>query len=239
MDNGIKLGTASFSLNNVPAPAHYKLVVGFAGTKIQNDWDVWVYPATSAPKASADAVIFHELNAAALAVLDSGGTVLWLLPPENVRNDSARPVKFGFSSIFWNTAWTKRQAPTTLGILCDSRKPLFAEFPTDDFSNWQWWYLVHRAQPMILDDLPAGLLPSVQVIDDWTTNHKLALAFEAHVGHGKIFVCSMDLENNLNNDPVRQQFRTSLLNYLASPHFQPKWSVDAATLQHLATPTLK
>ena len=145
----------------------------------------------------------------------------------------------GPGTIFWNTAWTKRQAPTTLGILCDSRKPLFAEFPTDDFGNWQWWYLVHRAQPMILDDLPTGLLPSVQVIDDWTTNHKLALAFEAHVGHGKIFVCSMDLENNLNNDPVRQQFRTSLLDYLASPHFQPKWSVDAATLQHLATPTLK
>ena len=239
VDNGIKLGTASFSLKNVPAPGHYKLVASFAGTKIQNDWDVWVYPAPSAPKAPVDVTVFHELNAAALAVLDSGGTVLWLLPPENVRNDSARPVKFGFSSIFWNTVWTQRQAPTTLGILCDSRLPLFAEFPTENFSNWQWWYLVHRAQPMILDDLPAGLLPSVQVIDDWTTNHKLALAFEARVGYGKIFVCSTDLENDLEHDPVRRQFRTSLLDYLASPRFEPKWSVNAATLEHLATPTAK
>jgi hypothetical protein len=235
VDNGIKLGTADFSLKNIPTPARYRLVAGFAGTKIQNDWDVWVYPAQTAPRAPAAAVIFHELNAAARAVLDSGGTVLWLLPPENVRNDSARPVKFGFSSIFWNTAWTKRQAPTTLGILCDARQPLFAEFPTDDFANWQWWYLVRRAQPMILDDLPDGLLPSVQVIDDWTTNHKLALAFEALAGNGKIFVCSVDLENDLEHDPVRRQFRTSLLDYLASPRFQPKWPVDVATLQHLAT----
>jgi hypothetical protein len=235
VDNGTRLGTASFNLKKIPVPARYKLVAGLAGTKIQNDWDVWVYPAQSAPKTPSEAVVFHELNAAALAVLDSGGTVLWLLPPDRVRNDAARPVKFGFSSIFWNTAWTKRQAPTTLGILCDNRQPLFAEFPTDNFSNWQWWYLVHRAQPMILDDLPVELQPSVQVIDDWTTNHKLALAFEAKVGNGKIFVCSMDLENNLAHDPVRRQFRTSLLDYLASPQFQPKWTVTATTLQHLTT----
>ena len=239
VDNGIKLGTVNFSLKNLPTPARYRLVAGFAGTKIQNDWDVWVYPPPAAPKAPADAVVFHELNAAALAVLDSGGTVLWLLPPENVRNDTNRPVKFGFSSIFWNTAWTKRQAPTTLGILCDARAPLFAEFPTENFSDWQWWYLVQRAQPMILDDLPAGLLPGVQVIDDWTTNHKLGLAFEAQVGNGKLFVCSVDLENDLDHDPVRRQFRTSLLDYLASPNFQPKWLVDAATLQHLAVPAAK
>ena len=234
VDNGIQLGTASFNLKSLPVPARYKLVAGFAGTKIQNDWDVWVYPATAAPKAPVGVTIFHELNAAAQAVLDDGGTVLWLLPPENVRNDPDRPVKLGFSSIFWNTAWTKRQAPTTLGILCDARSPLFAEFPTDDFSDWQLWYLVQRAQAMILDDLPAGLVPSVQVIDDWATNHKLALAFEAQVGNGKIFVCSVDLENDLERDPVRRQFRTSLLDYLASPQFQPKWPVDVATLQHLA-----
>jgi hypothetical protein len=144
-------------------------------------------------------------------------------------------VKFGFSGIFWNTAWTKRQAPTTLGILCDAHQPLFAEFPTEDFSGWQWWYLAHHAQPMILDDLPAGLLPGVQVIDDWTTNHKLGLAFEAQARNGKLFVCSVDLENDLEHDPVRRQFRTSLLDYLASPRFQPKCPVDAATLQRLET----
>ncbi len=239
VDNGIKLGRASFSLKNVPTPARYRLVAGFAGTKIQNAWDVWVYPPLSAPKSPADAVIFHELNAAALAVLDSGGTVLWLLPPENVRNDTNRPVKLGFSSIFWNTAWTKRQAPTTLGILCDARSPLFSEFPTENFSDWQWWYLVHRAQPMILDNLPTGMLPKVQVIDDWTTNHKLGLAFEAQVGNGKLFVCSVDLENDLGHDPVRQQFRTSLMDYLASPNFRPKWAVDASVLQNLAVPVAK
>ena len=233
--NGIPLGRAHFNLQGVPAPARYKLVVGFSGTKIENDWDVWVYPALAAPQKPEEVATFHELDAAALAVLDSGGTVLWLVPPQNVRNDPARPVALGFSSIFWNTAWTGRQAPTTLGILCDARHPLFAKFPTDDFGNWQWWYLIRHAQAMVLDDQPAGLEPAVQVIDDWTTNRRLALAFEAKVRRGKLFVCSVDLEHGLESDPVRRQFRVSLLDYLAGPKFAPKWTVDAATLQHLVT----
>ncbi|HEY2329793.1 MAG TPA: hypothetical protein VGI63_08270, partial [Verrucomicrobiae bacterium] len=231
VDNGIKLGGVNFNLKNVPVPARYKLVAGFSGTKIQNDWDVWVYPAQAAPQKPEEVTTFHELNAAALAVLDSGGTVLWLVPPQNVRTDPAKPVKLGFSGIFWNTA--RMQPTTTLGILCDARDPLFAEFPTDNFSNWQWWYLIHNAQPMLLDDFPAGLRPVVQVIDGWTTNHKLALAFEAKVRAGKLFVCSVDLEHGLENDPVRRQFRASLLDYLASPKFQPKWTVDTGTLQKL------
>ena len=235
VDSGIPLGRVNFNLADVPAPARYKLVAGFSGTKIQNDWDVWVYPPHAAPTNALEVKIFRNLNAAALAVLDSGGTVLWWLSPQNVRNDSTRPVKFGFSSIFWNTAWTKRQAPTTLGILCDAKHPLFAEFPTENFSNWQWWYLAHRAQPMILDDLSPDLRPTVQVIDDWSTNRKLGLVFEAKVGRGKLLVCSVDLEHDLENDPVRRQFRASLLDYMASPRFQPETSVSLDALLQLAT----
>ena len=239
VNNGIPLGRVNFNLHGVPAPARYQLVAGFSGTTIQNHWDVWVYPVSVEPKSPQKVAIFHALNDAAMAVLAAGETVLWLVPPEQVRNDPAKPVELGFSSIFWNTAWTQRQPPTTLGILCDARSLLFAEFPTEDFSNWQWWYLIHHAQPMILDTLPAKLRPDVQVIDDWATNRKLGLAFGVKVGRGKLFVCSVDLEHDLENDPVRRQFRASLLDYLASPQFRPKESVSVATLQTLTMTTIK
>lgn len=233
VDNGIALGNVNFHLKNLPAPAHYKLVAGLVGQPVQNDWDVWIYPAQTPPPPVGQVGIFRELDAAALALLDSGGTVLWLIPPSQVSNDAAAPVKSGFSSIFWNTAWTGRQAPTTLGILCDAQHPLFNSFPTDNYSNWQWWYLLRHAQPMILDGLPAKLRPLVQVIDDWNTNRRLGLVFEAKMRAGKIVVCSVDLENGLENDPVRRQFRASLLDYLAGPKFHPKVTVDTATLQQL------
>lgn len=237
--NGLALGKVEFNLRQLAAPARYRLVAGLTGTDIQNGWNVWVYPENAKPVEPSYVAVVHELNAAARAVLDVGGRVLWLIPPAQVRNDPALPVKFGFSSIFWNTSWTHRQAPTTLGILCDAKNPLFAKFPTADYSDWQWWYVVHHAQPMILDSLPENLKPAVQVIDDWATNRKLALAFEARVGKGKLFVCSVDLEHGLADDPVRRQFRVSLLDYLAGKNFDPQVEVPLAKLQSLTTTATK
>jgi hypothetical protein len=181
--------------------------------------------------------VVRELDATAVAALEAGGKVLWLVPPARVAPDPRRgPVALGFSSIFWNTAWTGRQAPHTLGILCDPKHPLLAGFPTDAHSNWQWWYLVTRAGAMILDELPRALRPTVQVIDDWFTNRRLGLVFEARVGRGRLLVCSVDLENDLAADPVRRQFRRSLLEYLAGPRFRPRTPVTLEQLRHLVAP---
>src|SRR5262249_43104607 len=86
---------------------------------------------------------------------------------------------------------------------------------------WQWWYLTSRAGAMILDELPNELRPTVQVIDDWVTNRKLGLIFEAKVGSGKLLACSIDLERDLNQNPVARQLRHSLLAYMASSRFKP------------------
>lgn len=221
--NGVTLGHVSIKLGEVPvaAPARYRLVVGIRGTTFANDWDVWVYPAAKSTSAPMGVTLAHDLDAATLAVLRGGGKVLLLVPPSHVKNVENKEVKLGFSSIFWNTAWTKRQAPTTLGILCDPANPAFTHFPTESHSNWQWWYLVTRAAPMILDALPQAVRPTVQVIDDWVTAHKLALVFEAQVEGGRLMVCSIDLENELAENPVARQLRTSLLAYMAGPAFNP------------------
>jgi len=71
-------------------------------------------------------------------------------------------VAIGFSSIFWNTAWTNNQAPHTLGILCDPKHSLFNEFPTEFHSNWHWWDPVTHSQAMILDKFPGDLHPLIQ-----------------------------------------------------------------------------
>ncbi len=264
---GFKAGELAVNLQDLPAPARYRLVVvvapelqvrrgDFAETgpaipatagegpagppdrrrKFENDWDLWVYPAEVTTAVPAGLTVVRELDAAAETALNAGGRVLWWLPPERVAPDPQRgPVALGFSSIFWNTAWTRRQPPHTLGILCDPRHPLFAAFPTDFHSNWQWWYVVTRAGAIILDDLPRELRPLVQVIDDWFTNRKLGLVFEARVGPGRLAVCSVDLERDLAADPVRRQFRRSLLDYLAGPRFRPTTAVSLDQLRRLTT----
>lgn len=213
------LGSLDIDLTGIPTPARYKLVIGIGDTNVQNDWDIWIYPSTLSTTPPANVHIALALDAAALATLDSGGRVLLLLPPDQLRGDDRGPVGLGFSSIFWNTAWTSGQKPHTLGLLCDPAHPAFAHFPTDFHTNWQWWYILHNAGAMLLDTLPTTARPILQVIDDWFTNRKLGLIFEATVGRGKILICSADLQTP--TDPVTRQLLHSLLHYASSPHFTP------------------
>ena len=233
VDNGIVLGRADMDLRSAPAPAKYKLVVrvGSRNASFENDWDIWVYPATP-PARSSDVLVTANFDAAAQRRLQDGGKVLLTIPGQEIRNYDHDPVKLGFSSIFWNTAWTGRQAPTTLGILCDPKNPALAEFPTDFCSNWQWWYLIHRAGALRLDLLPQGVKPIVRVIDDWVTAHPLGLVIEGKVGAGKIVVCGFDLTSNA-DDPVSRQMRASLLDYMKSMAFKPQVEISTAQIESL------
>jgi hypothetical protein len=131
-------------------------------------------------------------------------------------------VAIGFSSVFWNTAWTHNQPPHTLGILCDPKHPAFAAFPAEGWSNWQWWELVHGSAAMVLDGLPPDLRPLVQPIDTWFEARRLGLLFEAKVGGGWLMICSMDLAKDLDRRIVARQLRRSVLDYMAGASFAPK-----------------
>jgi hypothetical protein len=236
VDNGVSLGHVSVKLSRLAAPRGYRLVVGIEGTAFENDWDLWVYPPrvdTAVPKG---VVLARSLDEATEAHLRDGGRVVLLIPPDRVRGDALGKVELGFSSIFWNTAWTSRQAPHTLGVLLDPKHPALAAFPTEGHSNWQWWYLVSRAGAMILDGLPRELRPTVQVIDDWFTNRRLGLVFEARVGRGRLLVTSIDLERDVETNPVARQMRHSLLRYAASDRFAPAVEVTADAVRALAAP---
>ncbi len=233
IDNGISLGSATIPLRDFPAPAHYRLVAGLEGTPFENDWDIWVYPPQVETQAPAGVMITNQFEDQAKSALQRGGRVLLLVPPGKARGDRWGKVALGFSSIFWNTAWTRRQPPHTLGILCDPKNPALAEFPTEWHSNWQWWYLVTRADALILDGLPQSLRPTIQVIDDWVTNRRLGLVLEALVSAGKLMICSIDLERDLDSNAVARQLRSSLLHYMASENFKPDIKLSIAQVQSL------
>ncbi|MEI7936999.1 MAG: sugar-binding domain-containing protein [Verrucomicrobiota bacterium] len=252
VDNGTALGRVRIDLKDVPSPARYKFVVTLgpapdgaqgvsrgkrgASPAFENDWDVWVYPPAVNTQAPPGVVMVEDLNDEALAALNAGGRVLLLIPPNRVKNDKPAKVELGFSSIFWNTAWTHRQAPTTLGILCDPKHPALALFPTEYHSNWQWWYLISQAGAMILDGLPKELRPTVQVIDDWVTSRKLGLVVEARMGGGKLLVCSIDLRKDQEHNPVARQMLHSLLHYVNSSSFKPAVALSPAEVRSLMVP---
>ena len=215
-----QLGRINASLADLPAPAQYKLVVGLDGTRIANDWTFWLYPDQAAASAPAQLTLTHSWNDAEQR-LAAGGSVLYM--PYKADLDWTSP-PLADVPVFWNRLMSPGWG-RMLGLWVDQRHPALAGFPTESHYNWQWSELIAGARAMNLDRLPRGLQPIVQPIDDWNRNYKLGVLFEARVGKGKLMVSTADLENRLDTRIAARQLRKSVLDYMASPAFDPRTEV--------------
>jgi hypothetical protein len=217
--NNIELGkiTYPFQIENTPRKMTLEVSLG----SFSNAWDIWVYPENPSLE-SKGILVVEKLSTSTFNYLNEGGKVLLSLGQGKVSPEMGGKVGVGFSSIFWNTAWTGGQKPHTLGILCNPKHPALQLFPTEYHSNWQWWDAMSHTDAIQLDSFPVELKPIVQIIDDWVSNRKLALLFEAKVGNGSILISGADLANNLENRLEAKQLKASLLNYMGSEKFNPE-----------------
>jgi len=230
--NCIPAGSVLFDLSGIKTPRKLTLVVSInSNSVIKNSWDFWVYPETREIN-HGKVLVTEKLDRLAEAELKRGGSVL-LLNYGNVSKNKGGDVAIGFSSIFWNTAWTQDQPPHTLGILCDPLHPVFRDFPTESHSNWQWWDPVSHSQAMILDGFPGNFKPLIQPVDTWFRNRRLALAFEAKVNGGKLMVCSIDLKGRIDERIVSKQLLHSILKYMNSDNFKPLNEIDIISVKEL------
>ena len=230
VDNAQKLGSIDFDLEKIKEPTQMRLEVSV--NQYSNHWDFWVYP--TKPETSNEKVyITNSLDKKAIQVLSEGGNVLWSLKKGDLSPEFGGNIKVGFSSIFWNTAWTRGQAPHTLGILCDPKHDALKEFPTEYHSNWQWWDAMNHGQAIILDNFSTQVEPIVRIVDDWFENRSLGLVFEARVSAGKIIVCGADLLTGIDERPEARQLMQSLATYINSPQFDPKSNISLTELETL------
>lgn len=232
LGNGQQIGIIRQNLSDVQSPQQLLLKVK-AGSA-ENSWDIFVYP-TVLPDISKNVLVTQVLNDEAVNKLNSGGKVLLTLKKGSVKPEMGGDVKIGFSSIFWNTAWTKSQPPTTLGILCNPEHPAFSAFPTEYHSNWQWWDAVTHSSPIKMDVLHKKIKPLVRVIDDWVTARSLGLIFECKVGKGSLIVSSIDLLSDSDQRPEARQLLYSLHTYMDGNAFRPEVSVDIAEIKQLTS----
>jgi hypothetical protein len=230
--NGIKLGSISIPLESIQKAQKLTLTVNVSG--FENTWDVWVYPSKLEPIVNENNVkVVDKLEETTISFLQNGGKVLLNITKGDIVPDKGGDIGVGFSSIFWNTSWTKEQKPHTLGILCNPQHASLADFPTEYHSNWQWWDAMSNSNAIVLDDFPKTLTPIVRIIDDWFKNRKTALIFEAKIGKGSLLMSGIDLHTNLENRLEAQQLRYSLKKYMISNQFSPKTELDISDIKKL------
>lgn len=228
LGNNGNLGTIEFE---VKAEKAEKLMLNLAinGTDYHNSWPVWVYP--KKVKITSEKVVVTESLAQAEAALEQGRTVLLNPDYKHLIGIDGR-----FVPVFWSPVHFPNQ-PSTMGLLMEENHPAFSDFPTENYTNWQWWDLCIHSKSLIIDSL--NVTPIVRVIDNFVTNHHLANVFEAKVSKGKLVYSSIDLIHNLNKRPVARQLRSSLLQYMESTAFDPSGIVSVNDLNFVANKTKK
>ncbi len=229
LGNGIKLGDIKQSLSSINKASRIILTVRVGN--FQNSWELFVYPA-SLPAVN-NILTTQKLDSKAIETLKNGGKVLLTLKKGTLKPQDGGEIKNGFSSIFWNTAWTHGQPPTTLGILVNPKHPAFEYFPTEYYSNWQWWDAMTHSNVILLDSVATKLRPIVRVIDDWVTARPLGLVFECTVGKGKLLFSGIDLITDEDKRPEAKQLLYTLKKYMASNQFKPQIQVDIKKLEGL------
>lgn len=229
------LGKVVFPLHRFDKPVKLTLTItcqpqNEVGCRIMNTWDFWVYPSSvDMPKAK-DIHVTDTLDQKAKDVLLHGGKVLIC---------AAGKVRYGndviqnYLPVFWNTSWFKMRPPHTTGAFIDTSHPLFKEFPSDNWSNLNWWELLNKAQVMNLKELPFDYQPAIQPIDTWHVSRKLGMMIEANILGGKLLMTTMDITNHLDHRIVARQMRKAILDYMTSPAFQPTITLDAKAVTNL------
>ena len=232
----IDLGIIDVPLDTIEKPSKVTLRVNI-GNYVTNHWDFWVYPKSEELRVKSEelttAYIANSLDSAAIEVLRSGGDVL-LTAAGKVTLGS--DVVQHYLPVFWNTSWFKMRPPHTTGAYIDKAHPLFKQdFPTDDWSNLNWWELLNGAQVMNLMELPATYQPPIQPIDTWHVSRKLGMLIEARVLNGRLLMTTMDITNNLDSRLVARQMRQAILSYMQSNDFQPTITVTPEVIQDFFT----
>lgn len=212
----------------VVRPMRLNLEIQLRGSTIKTSYPLWVYPAQVSTRAPAGVTIAQTLDASTRERLSRGERVVLVT---SGTKPLARTVGGGFATDFWNFPMFHNN-PGTMGLLSNPTHPALGQFPTEFHSNWQWFNLVMNSQPLILDALPKGYRPLVQVIDNNERVHRLGLIFELKVGPGRLLVCATDLLAQ-QDKPEARQLLAGLLQYAGSNQFNPQTEATMDQVQEL------
>lgn len=209
-----------------------KIKISIIAGSFKNEWDLWVFPTKEMDHALQSTVntdhtiIANSWNDETKKALESGKNVL-LIPDLATVNG----LKTVFPNHFWNPimfVWP----PMTLGCLIQNNHPLFANFPTQNHTDWQWWDILRYAKTLNLNET-GNLKPVVQVIDNYLTNKKLGVIIEVKAGKGKLLIACIDFTKDIASRPAAQQLLLSLKKYVKSSDFNPTVELDYEQIDRL------
>ena len=200
------------SLEKITKATQLNIQVNLKGTDFKNNWNIWVYPQNAI--IDYGKVLYTRSLDEAYKFLKEGRKVL--LNPDWKK---IKGIEGKFVPVFWSPVHFPKQAGS-MGLLCNPLHKALSDFPTDIYTDWQWWDLNVNSTTLIMDSLIGGS-PIVEMVDNFANNRKLASLFEGAIGTGKLVLASFDLSTDIDKRPVAKQMLISILNYMNGEFFKP------------------
>lgn len=132
-----------------------------------------------------------------------------------------KPIKGAFLPVFWSPAYFASRK--TCGMTVDCGHAVFDDFPTEQYSDFQWKKPLEKSVGADISGFSAEFEAIVEPVPNFFDNVPRSPLFEARVGKADILFCGFDLTAD---DDASRQLAESVLRYASSEKFSPKQSVD-------------
>ncbi len=211
------LGTVEIPFSDIIRPKRFDFKVSLLDKNgremgIDTTYPVWVYPKVT-PKRPEGIYETQKLDDKALEVLENGG-IVYFTPPAT-KEAIPNSIQAQFTTDFWSVGTFPFQEGA-MGQLINAKHPVFKCFPTEEYSNWQWFHMASQ-RAFILPDYMDTI---VSVMDSYMTLRPMASLFEAKCLKGRILCSSMGLQD-LQQYPEARALLDSIYHYLSSEEFRP------------------
>ncbi len=217
------LGKISIDTSQITKAGKY-LVSIYVGD-YKNTWEIWLYN-DSEIKGENEIVVTYKWNLELENYLENGGCAVYLSNGSNIKHT----INGAFQNNFWSYRMFERHQPAgTLGMYIDNTHPLFNDFPSDYYSNFQWFNIARYSTPLDMSYLSSNVVPIVQPIDTYERNLKLGTLIEVGVGKGRLLISTFDFGKYMDNIEVRALYN-AILGYMNGDKKVPVVKVKAREL---------
>lgn len=192
------------------------LKVTLAVNGYTNNWNVYVFAEEARKRMTAREIcMLEELE----QIAKTGGRAI--LTTECMKTW----LEGSFIPVFWSPVFFPSQKPC--GAMIDVKHPLFAEFPTEKYPDYQWKRLLEGAKCMNISDFSESINLIVEMVPNFVDNTPSSPLWEARIGKAEVVFCGFDLQEQ---SVEVQAFKKALYRYVESEDFCPKQEITCEML---------
>ncbi|MBQ3913285.1 MAG: hypothetical protein II694_09955 [Lachnospiraceae bacterium] len=189
-----------------------KLMLTVTVGDISAEYPLWVYPHVD-PVCPANVYETEVFDDTAKEILSKGGRVY--VTPHSAKEAIPDSIQAQFTTDFWSVGTFPAQEGA-MGQLIKKDHPVFKDFPTDEWSDWQWFRMASQRAFI----LPRYTDAIITEMDCYVRQRPMAQLYEAKCGAGRVLYSSMGLQD-LQEYPEARMLLDCIYRYLGSEDFEP------------------